>query len=580
MARLKTTMNCYRQTEFSCNSAVTNGVIWVGVLCILVGRANAFDWRNVSSLSGAHSRNVVTAVQSSTNPPGCDATWAFAAASMLSDRLAVADYHRQNQRRPDPKGARLENTTAVLWTNVMISPQVLLNCATPDVGLVSQKHNACTDGSIEWALQMAQTRGVVDDTCMGYRAKAEPCDPVHVCVNCFGSCNSVPTYIVYNVSKYGRVPLANLDTEIATNGPIACKIRADPNLPSLDRPFHASIVGFDDDHTVIANPNFGTFNGNDTRSAGFFLLPRASLIECWWATPHIEGRGTIGGTADSLSPDRGQVTKKAIISPPRTVFTVSTSNALTVARGHAGAVSLPPQLDWRTVIHLTPVRSHHVGPIYCGACYSMATTSTFSDSLKLSRVRAGNVVAPDTVLAAQAVIDCVAPDRGCFGNNAGVVFKYIQGHGLPDTSCDPFVSAGFHSCTLDCLDCKVSDVTRSECTVANGTKYYADNVVGPIVGEAAMIAALQAGPIECMLLDSVPVFEDYTTGVICNAGNETGHNHDIEIVGYGEYENQKVWIGRNSWGTQWGMAGWFFLCRGKNNLGIESEGCYSVSAKL
>jgi len=46
-------------------------------------------------------------------------------------------------------------------------------------------------------------------------------------------------------------------------------------------------------------------------------------------------------------------------------------------------------------------------------------------------------------------------------------------------------------------------------------------------------------------------------------------NHWVELVG----EQKDYWIGRNSWGTTWGINGFFKLKKG--SLGIESK-CYWV----
>jgi len=48
--------------------------------------------------------------------------------------------------------------------------------------------------------------------------------------------------------------------------------------------------------------------------------------------------------------------------------------------------------------------------------------------------------------------------------------------------------------------------------------------------------------------------------------------HDISIVGYGVTDDgQKYWTVRNSWGSHWGEDGFFRVCRGTNNMAIESD---------
>jgi len=52
----------------------------------------------------------------------------------------------------------------------------------------------------------------------------------------------------------------------------------------------------------------------------------------------------------------------------------------------------------------------------------------------------------------------------------------------------------------------------------------------------------------------------------------TNLNHSVVIVGWGEDSSgQKYWIVRNSYGSQWGQNGDFFIRRGNDDLGIESE---------
>lgn len=55
-----------------------------------------------------------------------------------------------------------------------------------------------------------------------------------------------------------------------------------------------------------------------------------------------------------------------------------------------------------------------------------------------------------------------------------------------------------------------------------------------------------------------------------NGYGEPVGGHAIEIVGWGVGEKH-YWIIKNSWGVQWGMDGYFFMVRGKNNCKIEEN---------
>ena len=48
--------------------------------------------------------------------------------------------------------------------------------------------------------------------------------------------------------------------------------------------------------------------------------------------------------------------------------------------------------------------------------------------------------------------------------------------------------------------------------------------------------------------------------------------HSITIVGYGEENGIKFWIGKNTWGDNWGEDGYFRVLRGENEVSIESMG--------
>lgn len=78
----------------------------------------------------------------------------------------------------------------------------------------------------------------------------------------------------------------------------------------------------------------------------------------------------------------------------------------------------------------------------------------------------------------------------------------------------------------------------------------------------------QRGPITCGMAVTDD-FLDYRSGIFNDTTGRTAQDHDISIVGWGVENGVKYWIGRNSWGSYWGLKGFFKVVRGTNNLGIE-----------
>jgi hypothetical protein len=56
-----------------------------------------------------------------------------------------------------------------------------------------------------------------------------------------------------------------------------------------------------------------------------------------------------------------------------------------------------------------------------------------------------------------------------------------------------------------------------------------------------------------------------------NGDGEPVGGHAVRIVGWGEEKGVKYWIIANSWGTDWGRDGYFYMVRGKNNCKIEEN---------
>lgn len=118
-----------------------------------------------------------------------------------------------------------------------------------------------------------------------------------------------------------------------------------------------------------------------------------------------------------------------------------------------------------------------------------------------------------------------------------------------------------------CRNCNPNEA----CFVPDQYLTYGVDQFGEVSGEANMMQEIsQRGPIACGI--AVPdALENYTGGIFCDETGDMNIVHDISVVGYGETNGQKYWLVRNSWGTHWGEDGLFQVCRGTNNIAIESD---------
>lgn len=119
-----------------------------------------------------------------------------------------------------------------------------------------------------------------------------------------------------------------------------------------------------------------------------------------------------------------------------------------------------------------------------------------------------------------------------------------------------------------CRDCSPGEA----CHVPDTYYTYGIEEYGYVNGTDNMMQEIyQRGPISCGV--AVPeAMEEYTGGVFCDDTGDLNIVHDISVVGYGVTDDgEKYWTVRNSWGTHYGEQGFIRVCRGVNNLNIESS---------
>lgn len=175
------------------------------------------------------------------------------------------------------------------------------------------------------------------------------------------------------------------------------------------------------------------------------------------------------------------------------------------------------------------------------------------------------------------VISCSDNDLGCNGGEAYSAFSYIHKNRVTDETCSVYKARG----NTNGEKCSPAQVCKNcnphePCFLPDKYQTFGISEFGKVKGEQAMMSEIyHRGPIACGMAVTED-FENYKGGIFIDKTGDVSMDHDISLVGYGEENGVKYWIGRNSWGTSWGESGFFRLLRGSNNLGIETDCAWAV----
>lgn len=221
---------------------------------------------------------------------------------------------------------------------------------------------------------------------------------------------------------------------------------------------------------------------------------------------------------------------------------------------YSGA-ALPDTVDWSEKGAVTPPKDQR----QCGSCWAFSTTGALEGAWQIAT---GNLVS----LSEQQLVDCSKDGNlGCKGGEMDAAFKFLEGHA---------------ACTEGSYPYKGRDGTcqASTCTVGIPK--------GSVVGykdvsaddEQALMEAVVKQPVSVAIEADQSAFQLYNHGILTKkCGNRL--DHGVLIVGYGTDNGVDYWKVKNSWGANWGEAGYVRIergVRGPGECGIKSQPSYPV----
>jgi len=433
-----------------------------------------------------------------------------------------------------------------------------------------------------------------------------------MCENCMPGkpCFAQDNWKVYQTEEYGHVKgEAAMMQEIYQRGPIACGIAVPDALEDYTSGIFNDTTGDVNIVHDISVVGWGVENGTKywtVRNSwgthfgeqGFFRVVRgtnniAIESDCAWATPkdtwttdvrhkntEAENNDPRNTNLDSeIMPKSEFFGKKGGCRVEKAYFEGGEKPPAVHSWEELEGTAYPANWDWRDMKgtnFLSWNKNQHI-PVYCGSCWAQGSTSALADRF--------NIMLKDqnptpVALDAQVIVNCRA-GGSCEGGNPGGVYEYAHKSGIPDSSCEQYVAHDLDKSSCAAIDlckdctwppCPVGQTCQDKCRAVDFRHYYASNYYS-LSGASKMKAELtKNGPISCGI-EVTDKFEAYTGGIYSEYKLWPMINHEISVVGWGTdaTTGEEYWIGRNSWGTYWGEAGFFRMATGRHGLGIEND---------
>ncbi|KAF8694893.1 hypothetical protein HU200_037994 [Digitaria exilis] len=207
---------------------------------------------------------------------------------------------------------------------------------------------------------------------------------------------------------------------------------------------------------------------------------------------------------------------------------------------------LPKSVDWREKGAVAPVKNQGE----CGSCWAFSAVAAIEGA---NQIKNGKMVS----LSEQELVDCDTEAVGCAGGYMSWAFEFVmKNRGLTTEGNYPYLGMNGN--------CQTPKLNESAVTISGYRNVTASS-------EPDLLRAAAAQPVSVAVDAGGFVWQLYGGGVF--TGPCTSElNHGVTVVGYGETQGdtdgdggetpgQKYWVVKNSWGPEWGEAGYIRMQR-------------------
>lgn len=203
----------------------------------------------------------------------------------------------------------------------------------------------------------------------------------------------------------------------------------------------------------------------------------------------------------------------------------------------------PAFFDWRYQGGVTPVKDQKS----CGSCWAFGALGALESMAKIYGGR-------ELDLSEQQILSCISYGWGCNGGWMDDAYELFRDFGSVGEECMPYHATDTDPCIQNSCEllAKISGWVPVD-----------DNV-------NAIKNALMTGPV-CCAMTVYNDFDYYTGGCYEHDGSD-GTNHAVLIVGWDDNmcDGEGAWIVKNSWGSGWGINGFFNIKYNSCNIGYAT----------